>query len=80
MLASNPARDNLMLTESIPMIGKGFLHRLPLPFIPEARCLKNAYASAYNAYFIFHLVQPHISYSAKQVSGYFDDRLIRNHG
>jgi len=79
MLANNPARDNLMLTEKIPAIGKGFLHRSPLLFIPEALCLKNAYASAYNAYFIFHLVCPHIFYSAKQVPGDFDYSLIGVH-
>jgi hypothetical protein len=79
MLASNLVRDKPDADGIIPMIGKGFLHRLPLQFIPEVPCLKNAYASADNAYFIFHLRHPHISYSTKQVPGYFDDCFIGYH-
>jgi hypothetical protein len=79
MLASNLVRDKPDADGIIPIIGKGFHHWLPLQFIPEALCLKNAYASAYNAYFIFHIGHPHISYSTKQVPGYFYDCLIGYH-
>src|ERR1039457_5030219 len=61
------------------MISKGSLHRPPLLFIPEALCLKNARASADNAYFISHLAQPHISYPAKQVPGDLDNGFVGHH-
>ena len=79
MLASNLVRDKPDADGIILMIGKGFLNRLPLQFIPEAQCLKNAYASADNTYFIFHLRHPYISYSTKQMPCYFDDSLIGYH-
>jgi hypothetical protein len=40
MLASNPVRDNLIVTE---YFDKGFQIWLPLYFIPELDALKNAF-------------------------------------
>jgi len=78
MLASNLARDTLILTEYF-LFSKGLLLWWPLFFFLKYHALKTLKTSANQSYFIFHLVVPHISNPTEQVSGYFNDCFVGYH-